>query len=408
MVIIMDAKVLGTTIARLRKKNGLTQSELAEKLNISNKAVSRWENGLGFPEVTQFPALASILGVTVDYLMTGERKGITIAGSIVTDIVKTVDCYPQVGMLANVTEISRAVGGCMPNTAIDLAKIDRNLPISVSGKIGDDEHGRFILSELSHYGIDCERIAVSKTKPTSFSDVMSQPSGDRTFFHARGANMEFTPEDIDVSSLNCILLHIGYILLLDYFDMEDPEYGTVMARFLHDVKEMGIKTSIDVVSDTKADYKAKILPALKYTDYAIINEVESSMLSDLSPYTQDGKLNTENIRKTMEFMAECGVTEKVIIHCKEAGFCLDVPTGNFTAVPSLNIPKDMIKGSVGAGDAYCAGCLYGIYNNYEDAKILEFASAAAACNLFAENSTDGMVDKNEIEKLTEKFGRKKL
>ncbi len=404
----MDAKVVGAAIAKLRKKCGLTQLELAEKLNISNKAISRWENGLGFPEVTLFPLLSSILGVTIDYLMTGERKGITIAGSIVADIVKTVDCYPNPGMLANVTEIKRAIGGCMPNTAINLAKIDRTIPLSVSGKIGDDEHGRFIISELSHYGIDCERIAVSKNKPTSFSDVISQPSGERTFFHARGANADFTPMDIDISSLNSVILHIGYILLLDYFDKEDEEYGTIMARFLHNVQNAGIKTSIDVVSDSTADYKSKILPALKYSDYVIINEVESSMLSNLPPYKEDGKLNIENIRKTMEFMAECGVKEKVIIHSKEAGFCLDVQKEKFTIVPSLNIPPNKIKGSVGAGDAYCAGCLYAIYNNYDDTKILEFASAAAACNLFAENSTDGMLSKNEIEKIAEKYRRKKL
>ena len=381
--------------------------ELAEKLSISNKAVSRWESGLGFPEVTQFPALATILGVTVDYLMTGKRNGITIAGNILTDIVKNVDSYPNIGMLANITDISRAVGGCVPNTAIDIAKIDRNVPLSVIGKIGDDEYGRYVLSQLSRYGIDCEKILVSPNKPTSFSDVISQPSGERTFFHARGANAEFSIEDIDVTALNCVIFHIGYILLLDKFDAEDSEYGTVMARLLHNVQEIGIKTSIDVVSDSTANYKAKILPALKYTDYVIINEVESSMFSDLPPYT-DGKLNIDNICKTMQIIASYGVREKVIIHSKEVGICLDVPTGKFTIVPSLNIPSSEIKGSVGAGDAYCAGCLYGLYNNYDDKKLLEFASTAAACNLFAENSVDGMLDKNGIEKISTKYERKTL
>ena len=64
----------------------------------------------------------------------------------------------------------------MPNTAIDLAKIDKNLPISVSGKVGDDEHGRFILSELSRYGIDCERVVVSSISgapPRSGNDLIS-------------------------------------------------------------------------------------------------------------------------------------------------------------------------------------------------------------------------------------------
>lgn len=404
----MDAKSVGTSIYKLRKKCGMTQAQVAEKLNISDKTVSRWENGLGFPDITQFPMLASMFGVTVDYIMTGERKGITVAGNILTDIVKSIDCYPKVGMLATIKDISRAVGGCVPNTAIDLAKIDRSIPISVIGKIGDDEYGRYVLSQLSRYNIDCERISVSPDKPTSFSDVMSMPLGERTFFHARGANAEFSPEDIDIASINSVILHIGYILLLDSFDKEDAEYGTVMARFLHNVQEHGIKTSVDVVSDSNADYKAKILPALKYCNYIILNEVESGMLSDLDPYKPDGKMNIENIKKTMEYMAKCGVQEKVIVHCKKAGFCYDVPTGDFTVVPSVNIPQSEIKGSVGAGDAFCAGSLYGIYSGFDDKHILEFASSAAACNLFSENSVDGMLNKNEIEKISVKYGRKEL
>lgn len=404
----MDAKSIGITIADLRHKSGLTQSELAKKLNISDKTVSRWENGLGYPEITQFPLLASIFGVTVDYLMTGERKGITVAGNILADIVKRIDCYPKSGMLANIRESNMSVGGCAPNTAIAIAKIDRSIPVAVLGKIGDDEYGRFLLSQLSRYNIDCGRISVSPDMPTSFSDVMSLTSGERTFFHMRGANAYFAPSDVDISAINSVILHIGYILLLDSFDECDSEYGTAMARFLHDAQAQGIKTSVDVVSDSTADYKAKIMPALKYCNYIILNELESSMLSALPPYNADGSINTDNIKKTMELMAAAGVKDKVIVHCKNAGFCLNAQTGEFTVVPSLNIPEAEIKGSVGAGDAFCAGSLYGIYNNYDDKRLLEFAAAAAACNLFAENSVDGMRSKGEIEKLHERYGWKSL
>ena len=404
----MDAKTIGSTICKLRKKTGMTQSQLAERLNISDKTVSRWENGLGFPEVTQFPVLASIFGVTVDRLMTGKRAGITIAGNILTDIVKNIDCYPEIGMLANIKSVSRAVGGCAPNTAIDLAKIDRSIPVSVIGKIGDDEYGRYVLSQFSRYNIDCERVVTSPDKPTSFSDVMSLDSGERTFFHARGANADFSPDDVDINSIDSVILHIGYILLLDSFDKADDEYGTVMARFLHDVQSHGIKTSVDVVSDSTADYKSKIIPSLKYCDYIILNEIESSRLSDLEPYKPNGEIDLENIRKTMEFMAKCGVKEKVIVHCKKAGFCYDIPTGTFTACPSLDIPEAEIKGSVGAGDAFCAGSLYGIYKGYDDENILKFAASAAASNLFSENSVDGMLSREKIEKLPERYGWKKL
>ena len=336
--------------------------------------------------------------------MTEVRRGITVAGNILTDIVKSIDCYPEIGMLSNIKDVSRSVGGCAPNTAIDLAKIDENMAIAVLGKVGDDEYGRYVVSEMEQYGIDCSGVSVSKTKPTSFSDVMSLPSGERTFFHARGANAEFSPADIDLSSVKSKILHIGYILLLDAFDCADEEYGTVMARFLHAVQQCGIKTSVDVVSDSTADYKSKIIPALKYCDYVILNEHESCMLTDLSPYAPDGSLHIDNIRRTMQYMAQCGVKEKVIVHCKPAGFCYDVATGRFTVVPSLDIPKEEIRGSVGAGDAFCAGSLYGIYHGFEDKRLLEFAAAAAASSLFSENSVDGMLCKNEIEKLAERYG----
>lgn len=400
----MDAKSIGALIATLRKKNGMTQLQLAEKLNISDKTVSRWENGLGYPEVMQFPALASVFGVSVDYLMSGDRKGITFAGNIIVDVVKTVDCYPKVGMLANIKDVTTCVGGCAPNTAIDIAKIDRSIPLSVLGKVGDDEYGRIALSALRKYNIDCEHVCITNDKPTSFSDVMSQPNGERTFFHARGANAQFSPDDIDIASINSLIFHIGYILLLDIFDKADDEYGTVMARLLHDVQKQGIKTSIDVVSDSTADYKAKIIPALKYCNYAIVNEIESSMISDLDPYNEDGSLNVDNIKKTMEYMASLGVKDKVVVHCKRAGFCYDVASGDFNMVTTVNIPKEMIKGTVGAGDAFCAGTLYGIYNNFTDKETLEFASAAAACNLFAENSIDGMRSKDGIYALIDEFG----
>ena len=340
--------------------------------------------------------------------MSQKKGGITLAGNILTDVVKTVDCYPNIGMLANISDVSRAVGGCVPNTGIDLKKIDNSLRVTAIGKIGKDEGGEYLLSQFDKYGIECDKVKASETKPTSFSDVMSMPSGERTFFHARGANAEFSPDDIDIDALDCDIFHIGYILLLDAMDKADETYGTVMARLLKAVQEKGIKTSIDVVSDSTADYKAKIIPALKYSNYAIMNEIESGMITDLNPYNEDNTLNVGNIRKTMEAMAKYGVRDKIIVHCKEAGFCYDVKTGEFTASPSLNIPKEAIKGSVGAGDAFCAGALYGIYNNFSDKDILDFAASAAACNLFAENSIDGMKSAEEIKKMAEIYGRKEM
>jgi len=62
-------KTLGMMIADLRKKNGMTQLELAEKMGVTDKAVSKWERDLSCPDINSLPTLAEILGVSVDELM---------------------------------------------------------------------------------------------------------------------------------------------------------------------------------------------------------------------------------------------------------------------------------------------------------------------------------------------------
>ena len=66
------SQTLGERIANLRKKAGLTQEELAEKLGISPQAVSKWENDISCPDVMSIPSLAKILGVSTDTLLSGE------------------------------------------------------------------------------------------------------------------------------------------------------------------------------------------------------------------------------------------------------------------------------------------------------------------------------------------------
>lgn len=70
----MNAKDFGERISMLRKKQGLTQMQLAEKLNVSNKTISRWETGEGYPDISVLPALAQHLHVTVDQLLADEAQ----------------------------------------------------------------------------------------------------------------------------------------------------------------------------------------------------------------------------------------------------------------------------------------------------------------------------------------------
>ncbi|MBE5921608.1 MAG: helix-turn-helix transcriptional regulator [Lachnospiraceae bacterium] len=69
----MEKKSIGRFIAALRKANGMTQKELAEKLNVSDKSVSRWERDEGAPDLSLIPVIAEIFGVTSDEILRGER-----------------------------------------------------------------------------------------------------------------------------------------------------------------------------------------------------------------------------------------------------------------------------------------------------------------------------------------------
>lgn len=69
----MDQIKIGMFIAELRKEKGLTQAALAEKLNITDRAVSKWERGISLPDSSTMLPLCEILGINVNELLTGER-----------------------------------------------------------------------------------------------------------------------------------------------------------------------------------------------------------------------------------------------------------------------------------------------------------------------------------------------
>lgn len=69
----MDQKKIGKFILELRKEKNMTQSELANKLHISDKTVSKWENGRGMPDLSLIKPLCDILGITVNDLLSGEK-----------------------------------------------------------------------------------------------------------------------------------------------------------------------------------------------------------------------------------------------------------------------------------------------------------------------------------------------
>lgn len=101
MELFTKAHSIGKTIAALRKEKGWTQVDLAGKLQVSDKAVSKWEKDDAFPSMEFFPALAELFNVSIDYLMTGKNpepqvvtmsKAELCAKNNKLALVKEIDC----------------------------------------------------------------------------------------------------------------------------------------------------------------------------------------------------------------------------------------------------------------------------------------------------------------------------
>ncbi len=87
----MKKQTLGMMIASLRKEKGMTQLELADKMGVTDKAVSKWERDLSCPDINSIPQLSEILGVSVDELMQIKKTDQTVeAAKPISNIIDTI------------------------------------------------------------------------------------------------------------------------------------------------------------------------------------------------------------------------------------------------------------------------------------------------------------------------------
>lgn len=86
----MSSKSMGETISTLRKEKGLTQKELADQLNITDKAVSKWERDAACPDTQLIPKLAEIFGVSIEELMNAKSAAVPVKHNTVENMINLI------------------------------------------------------------------------------------------------------------------------------------------------------------------------------------------------------------------------------------------------------------------------------------------------------------------------------
>lgn len=127
----MANRSIGEMISYLRKEKGMTQNDLAEIMNVTDKAVSKWERNLSCPDINSIPKLAEVLGVSADELLNAEKSK-TSSNSKMNEII-------NIALLG----IGVAMGICVIVTSV-LNEINTNSAFALLG-IGLSSLGIYLL-----------------------------------------------------------------------------------------------------------------------------------------------------------------------------------------------------------------------------------------------------------------------
>jgi transcriptional regulator with XRE-family HTH domain len=127
----MTNNTLGSRISESRRKKGMTQEELAERMGVSAQAVSKWENDISCPDISLLPSLAKCLELTLDQLLTGKEEAPVVSIPPAEKRKKTED------MLLRIRVLSSDGDKINVNVPIPMAKAILEMGLQVKGKGGD-------------------------------------------------------------------------------------------------------------------------------------------------------------------------------------------------------------------------------------------------------------------------------
>ena len=331
-----------------------------------------------------------------------ERSGILAGGNWIVDKVKIVDRYPERERLADVSSESVHLGGSPCNLLTDLARLGAPFPLAGVGLVGADADGERILAHCRASGIDATGILSLTGAATSTTDVMSEEgTGKRTFFHHRGANARLKSHHFDLERSPARIFHLGYLMLLDGLEALRKDGRTGAYGVLEQARSCGLKTSIDVVSSEAGDFTAVLAGTLPAVDILFLNEYEAEKTTGVP--LQNAGPDSPAMRSALSGLLRMGVREWAVIHSPQ-GACALGADGSFHCQGSVCLPPPRIAGTVGAGDAFAAGVLYGIHEERGMEECLAYGACAAAACLTAPGSSEGILPLRQCLELGEGYG----
>lgn len=286
---------------------------------------------------------------------------VTCFGDINVDIIMSVNRYPQAGGDAMANQVRICPGGSIANTAIVLAKL--GFLVKIISKVGRDPWADISLLPLSELGIDLEDVSWDPDDSTGLIFIPVLPSGERTMFSYRGANVRKSPDEISEDILNgSTWLHISsYNFLVN--PQKDATWKVIeIARSIKiDISvDIGVEPARNAVDDIK-----EVIPHLSLIVLSL--EEAREILGNVSPETAINQLVSMGVKMVGIKLGRDG--------------CIVGDQEGISRIPGMPIQA---VDTTGAGDAFCAGLIYAQQSGFllETAGFLANALGALAATVW--------------------------
>ncbi len=317
--------------------------------------------------------------------------GIVTGGTWCVDLNKIVAHWPPEDTAAEIVEIDVHGGGSGCNFALDIKALDPTVPVETIGLVGDDEHGRVLLGLCDGSGVVRDQMHISDALPTQFTDAYCVKStGRRTHLYYPGISTLLCPDHFDLAATTGRLFHLGLPGAHKPMDSPWQDHPNGWAAVLQDAKRLGRTTSLELFFVAPERMRALVHPCLPLLDILVINDYEIAALADM-PAVAGGDVDPAQVLAAARKVLGLGAMQVVAAHYPGGAIAV-TRDGTVAAKGSTCIPEREIVGANGAGDAYCAGFVYGYLSGWDLDRCLALGHASAAMSLTHVSTTKGVRD----------------
>jgi len=281
--------------------------------------------------------------------MDSQKYDIVVVGELNPDLIVSGNVVPEFGQIEKLVDKAiLTVGSSSAICACGAAKL--GLRVAFIGKVGDDIFGRFMCQSLSEQGIDINGIVTDKEVPTGISIILSTGS-DRAILTSLGTIPRLEYTDIDLKIIkNTRHLHVGSYYLLEQLRADLP----ILFDFTH---ECGISISLDTNYDPLKKWRNGLEQLLEKVDILLPNSTECCAIAGMPNLDQA----VDYLRTKVHYLA-VKLGDKGALLCKDHNKYYTDPI------------RVEVVDTVGAGDSFDAGFIYGYLAGWTPGRILKFAT----------------------------------